>query len=513
MSIKRIDVEPNTPEWLAMRGDGFACASEAPAVMGVSSYMTRQQLLDKKSFQRGGLVIDSATVSDFQQKLFNKGHATEAAARAILEAELDEDFYQLSYVNDTYNFWSSLDGVTLDGKVIFEHKLWNAALAESVNNGIVPDSHKWQLVHQLITTGADRVIFMTSDGTTDNRAMCEFVLTNDDKSRLIAGWEQFCKDLESHQVATPKEVVKQDIQQLPELNVIVEGIIRESNAEAWVTYALNEIEVINSIVAIDSDTEFDNAKHNAKTLRGFQDTAKKGAQGIIDQIAPLRDTIDTLKGVEESARKGALNLENLVKKENVRTRTDRINSAKVDLQEHVKALRLPPINVKADFEGAIKGKSNLASIENAIATTLANAKIEVKLIADLIESNNAAFDNSYRHLFPDYDQLVCAEQFLTVVENRVLKEQQRKADEEKAQAEREQKIRNEAEREKQAAVDAEKTSLEREQAEKAKDKERVSQKRREAKEALMALSIDEETAKKIILAISQGKIPNIKMEY
>ena len=191
------DIKQGTPEWLELRIGSFN-ASEAPMMMGVSSYGTRSQLLDlKKSGNR-------QPISEFQQSLFDRGHAAEEKTRAILEVSTGQDFSPItaSVQVDGMLLLASLDGITDDGKTIFECKLWNEKLVNSVSNGIVPESHKWQLVHQLIVTQAEKVIFVVSDGTEENMVQCEFTLTMFDEDALIDGWKQFDIDLQSH-VITP----------------------------------------------------------------------------------------------------------------------------------------------------------------------------------------------------------------------------------------------------------------------------------------------------------------------
>ena len=197
--MKIHEEKQGSPEWLKLRATAF-CASEAPAMMGVSPYMTRSQLLDMK---KSG---NPPPVSEHQQRLFDRGHATEESARVITETQISDELYAITAsstitINGIY-LLASLDGITNDGKTIFEHKLWNGQLAASVASGTVPDSHKWQLVQQLIVTGAEKVIFVVSDGTEENRVQCDFYLNDDDKTALIDGWKLFDTDLQSH-VITP----------------------------------------------------------------------------------------------------------------------------------------------------------------------------------------------------------------------------------------------------------------------------------------------------------------------
>ena len=61
--------------------------------------------------------------------------------------------------------------------------------------------------------------------------------------------------------------------------------------------------------------------------------------------------------------------------------------------------------------------------------------------------------------------------------------------------------------------EAEKAASEKAEAERLANREHVSKIRREAKEALMYWGLTEETAKKIVMAINDGKIPHVKITY
>ena len=110
------NVTQGTDPWHALRANYFT-ASEAPAMMGASKYLSRGDLLAQK---KTGIVPE---VSATQQKLFDRGHETEALARVIIEAQLGEDLFPV--VATEGNLLASVDGMDMLGTVLFEHKLWN----------------------------------------------------------------------------------------------------------------------------------------------------------------------------------------------------------------------------------------------------------------------------------------------------------------------------------------------------------------------------------------------------
>ena len=114
------DVQQGSPEWHALRAQHF-CASEAAAMMGVSPYMTRSELLRQKAT---GIIpeVDAAT-----QRRFDDGHATEAAFRPVVERIIGEDLYPvvgtLEYTG--LPLLASFDGLTMDWQTGYEHKRIN----------------------------------------------------------------------------------------------------------------------------------------------------------------------------------------------------------------------------------------------------------------------------------------------------------------------------------------------------------------------------------------------------
>ena len=135
--------------WHAYRATHFN-ASDAPAMLGISPYKTRTQLLHEL---HTGLApeVDAAT-----QSRFDAGHAAEAAARPIAEQEVGEDLYPV--VGSEGKLSASFDGLTMDGRIVWEHKLMNVDLADSLSRGIIPDSYRPQLEQQLMVSGADSTI-------------------------------------------------------------------------------------------------------------------------------------------------------------------------------------------------------------------------------------------------------------------------------------------------------------------------------------------------------------------
>lgn len=189
------NVTQGSPEWHALRA-GFFTASEAPAMMGASKYQTRADLLQQKKTR---LAED---VSPQKQALFNRGHAAEAAARLIVEEMIGEELYPVTASRD--QLLASMDGMNMAETVLFEHKLWNASLAAQVRAGELEPHYYWQLEQQLWVSGAERVIFVCSDGTRRNFVHMDYRPVPGRAEALLAGWRQFGTELQGFEPVAPR---------------------------------------------------------------------------------------------------------------------------------------------------------------------------------------------------------------------------------------------------------------------------------------------------------------------
>jgi predicted phage-related endonuclease len=478
-------------------------ASEANALMGTSMYSTRTELLRQK---KSGIVKD---VSPNQQRLLDKGHAEEAMARPIAEEIVGQDFYPtVGYIEiDDMRLLASFDGITLDDETLFEHKLYNDALAASVADGIVPDSHLWQLEQQLLVSGANRVLFMVSDGTEGNCAWCYYTAQEGYAEKLIAAWRQFKSDLETFELEPEIIPAKaESVMALPALAIQVGGAISiQSNLSLFGDRLKSFIEETNA--KPENDQDFANLEQACKVLKEAEDALKQAESNALAQTSGVDDMRRTVAYLADLARSNRLTFEKLVKSEKENRKAQIVADARNHLFEHHQRIQADlPVSFThsvVNFADAIKGKKTLSSMQDAVSTMLANAKIEADTLARELREKHAWYvqtvvnekdRTSYNFLFPDLAQLIYkpADDFKAVVSNRIAqhKEQERikAALAAKAQAEREERIRKEAEAKAQReAVDREKQIAE-EAAR--KERERI-QTEQDAKEKLVSKDIKE----------------------
>jgi len=200
-----VDLDQGTPEWRNWRDEHWG-ASDANKLMGSST--KRSTLLHEKATGEKEQ-FDKRTLERFA-----KGHRSEAAARPIVERKLEQPLATLCGVIEPHQFpegtpenvintlsiklSASFDGITSDGKLIWEHKDENQKLIESLDRGLVPATHYWQLEHQLLVSGAEKAIMCCSDGTAENMHMAWYTSKPERRAKLIDAWMQFSRDVENY---------------------------------------------------------------------------------------------------------------------------------------------------------------------------------------------------------------------------------------------------------------------------------------------------------------------------
>lgn len=451
------DLVQGSPEWYEFRANHYG-ASEAPAMMGKSKYQSRTELIEAKKF--GAKEVDPAT-----QRLFDAGHEAEAKAIAIAEEIIGEPLFPVTGSLPGTKLSASFDGLTMDNSIAWEHKLWNVELVKAIEAGELPEHYTIQMDQQLEVSGADKVLFMCSDGTADNCAWCWYLPP--DLSYLEPGWTQFEQDLAEYEhTPEPVPIEIKSIDDLPSLRINVTGMVQSSNLKIYEDQANQFIESINTDLQTDED--FANAENLAKFCKDAEkeiEAAKKAALAQTEDIDQLFRAIDKIK---EDMRQKRLQIEKKVKTKKENIKRDIVAAAQDKLREHMRELSEKcgvMIGHNADFAGAMKGKRTLTSLRDACDTELARAKIAANERHALVMQNRKAMPEDYTFLFSDFAQIALQghEQFLTLVESRITIHKQREAErlaeqnriqeaEAKAKAEREVREKLEAERKKEEAA-------------------------------------------------------------
>lgn len=427
-----------SPEWLAVRSKHF-CASEAAAMLGVSRYSSRAELLQQKST---GLAEE---VGPDKQRLFDRGHAAEAKARPIAEQIIGEELCPVIGVKDVEGLplLASFDGLTFMGDVAWENKLPNASLVDQVCSDRL-EPHYWaQLEHQILVSGAARVLFTASDGTPENTHHCWYTSQPDRRQQIIDGWRQFQSDLAAWkpQAVEVKPAGKAP-DTLPALRIEVSGQVTASNLAEFKATALTAINAVNRDLVTDQD--FADAEKAVKWCADVEDRLAAAKQHALSQTADIDALFRTMDDISAEAKRVRLDLDKLVKARKDAIRVEIVAEHQRELQAHVDGLnqelhaRWVPTPA-ADFAGAIKGKRTLASIREACSVVVAAAKIVANQQAERFKANRASMvidGRDWAHLFPDFAQVgsKSAEDFDALLQLRIGKHEEA---ERQAQAARE----------------------------------------------------------------------------
>jgi len=436
------DCAQGSDAWHALRAKHFT-ASEASAMLGVSKYQTRADLLKRKAT---GLAeeVDAGT-----QRRFDAGHAVEAAARPIVESHLGDDLYPITMTADVNGLplLASMDGLTMLGDTGWETKLLNQDLRADVEAGTLHEHYTVQMEQQLMVSGADRVYFTTTDGTPENTFGVWYESNPALRERIVAGWQQFAKDVAAY-VPAPEAVkpAGKAPDALPALRIEVTGMVTASNLAAFREHALAVFGGINTDLQTDAD--FADAERTVKWCKEVEDRLDAAKQHALSQTASIDELFRTIDAIKEEARQKRLTLDKLVKAEKENRKAEIVSEARKAFADHWSALCrrvggewIPAVGVSY-FADAIKGLKSLGSMRDKASTALAHAKIEANAVADCIDANRKLVEDM--SLMPDFAQ-VCTkapDDFAALYAMR--KQQRADAEAKRLEAERE-KIRREEE--------------------------------------------------------------------
>jgi putative phage-type endonuclease len=448
------DVQQGTGPWLRLR-ESYFTASEAPAALGVSRYVTRAELLRRKH-TGVGTEPDAATLGRFEA-----GHAAEARARPLAEAEVG-DLYPVTMTAEVegLHLLASLDGLTMDDDIVWETKLWNEELAAAVRAGELPEHYTVQMDQELLVSGASRCLFTCTDGTPERFVSCWYETTPERRYALVDGWKRFAADLAAYvlpEAAAPAPVGKAP-ETLPALRIEVTGAVTASNLAEFKSTALGAIRSVNRELKTDQD--FADAERAVRWCADVESRLKAAKEHALSQTADIDALFKALDDIGAEARTVRLDLDKLVARRKTEVKEGAVARARRAFDEHVASVnaelnpfRLPAI--AADFAGTIKGLKSLASMQDKLDALLATVKIAADAEARAIRANQATFAAQaagFEFLFADIGQLVykAADDFAAVLQARIAAHK----------AAEDRKAREKAEAEERAAALAESARLE-----------------------------------------------------
>jgi len=415
-------------QWHAHRASHFN-ASDAAAMLGISAYKTRNQLLREKAT---GLTdeVDAQT-----QARFDKGHEYEALARPWAEEIIGAELYPvvLAGEHEDMRLSASLDGLTMLEDVSFEHKSLNADLSESLDVGEIPAQYHPQLEMGLMLSGAERCLFMASSGIKDELRYAWYEPDLALRERIVAGWHQFAADLASY---TPTEVdikpAANTAEALPSVSVQVSGAIAIRDNLPAFEVALRDFIDNRLIRNPETDQDFANLESQIKALKNAEVALDAAEAQMLAQV----ESVDAAKRMKDMLHKltrdNRLMAEKLLAARKDTIRAEIVADGRNSMADHINALNdrigralMPPVPV--DFAGVIKGKRTLDSMRDAVGTELARCKIEANAVADRITINLRMLNEhpDLAFLFSDVATLALKEtEFVAMaVKNRIAEHQ------------------------------------------------------------------------------------------
>lgn len=459
--MKIINVTQGSPEWLAHRMDARN-ASEAPVVLGQSSKISRNALIEAKAT---GIERD---IPDFvREVIFANGHKVEGMAGPMAEEIIGDELFPVVAISDDGYLSASYDGLTMGEETGWECKQWNEDKAQMVREGVLPPEDAGQVWQQL-AVGAKRVLYMITDGTPEQCVHMMVEATGEEDKKLRAAWAQFDEDKANYQ---PREKAPQvtgtATEDLPAVSVQVSGdlsiVDNFDRFESALKHFIDEVLVREP----KTDQDFADLEQQIKTLKKAEDALDAAENQLLAQV----EAVDTAKKRKEMlhklARDNRLTKEKLVKAKKQTIKLEIARDADKAVGEHERKVEatldgyaLPRTNT--DFNAAMKGKRTITTLQDAADNEVARAKIAINEAADLIRANAKTIaDAGYEFLFADRQQLALKDSELVKLEvaNRInnhKREEERRLEAERQRIASEEKAK--AERQAQQKADAEKTA-------------------------------------------------------
>ena len=398
-----IEHQQGSEAWLQYRARSLN-ASELAAVMGMSSYATRADILKQKAT---GIVpeVDAAT-----QRRFDDGHRFEGIARRWAEEMIGEDLYPvvLAAEVDGLSLSASLDGQTMTGEITFEHKTGRADLLASLEAGAIPDEYHPQLEQGLLLSGASRCLFMASSGERESMRFAWYESRPDLRAKIIPTWKQFQADLAAYvppAASAVEKIVAEPVESLPAPVVQVFGQLTLQDNFKVFEERLHHFLEHRLIREPKSDEDFVNLDAQIKAMKQAREALGAAEAQMLAQVQPVDRAKKTKDMLDKLLQQNVSMAERLLKDEKERRKGDIVAAGAKGLADHIAALNqrlgkpyMP--QVPADFGGVIRGLKSLASMEDKVATELARAKIAASEIAGRIQENlNTLRELASEHAF------------------------------------------------------------------------------------------------------------------
>lgn len=227
LPFTRLNLEQGTPEWLEARRSKVT-ASKIPAILGLpDAYGTPLTTFEEMV---NGTVEQ---ISSFKQRLFDKGHQTEAVLREFFDGQQGSKFKPAVILSTEYpDLLASLDGISEDSHEILEAKYVGAKHLDQIVDGTVKNAHWWQMQAQLLISGAFVCHYLAADDS--GRAAHSQIYPDPEAFKaILAATDGFMKRVRSGEIPEPgeRDWVQVDAEMLAEEYVKLEQMIEKATAD------------------------------------------------------------------------------------------------------------------------------------------------------------------------------------------------------------------------------------------------------------------------------------------
>lgn len=378
-----------SPEWHAYR-DTHKNASDAPAMMGVSPYKTRSELLREYA---------TGVSKGIYKPLADKGHGFEALARPMAEKIIGKALYPVVGSDGEYS--ASFDGIPAMEDVPWEHKSLNdslrACLPEWTEGGEIyamPDDmpmvYQIQMEQQAMVSKCERILFTASTWNGDTLVEarhCWYTPDLELRKAIVDGWAQFDKDVAAYEPpAVEVKLQGRTPENLPALRIELTGSVTASNLAEYKAHALEVIEGINTDLQTDQD--FADADKTTKWCDDIEKRLAAAKDYALGQTASIAEALQMIDDIIAASREKRLSLSKLVKSRKDDIKAEKIAAASLAFAQHVDGLNkeIAPLKIdglfsQPNFIEAAKNKRTLTSLQDALDSELATAKIATDNVA------------------------------------------------------------------------------------------------------------------------------------
>lgn len=398
-----------SPEWHAHRAAHYN-ASDAPAMMGVSPYKKRSDLI--REYATGAV----GEIDPHTQTLFNDGHRFEALTMPLAEEIIGEDLYPIT--GTLGELGASFDGLTMAHDIAWENKTLNNDIRAAQTAADLGLHLRIQMEQQLFVSGATKALFTATkwDESGNLIEKVEFWYVPDYvlRDQIIAGWGQFKLDVTAYQHVEVLPAITADVVlALPSLSIRVMGEMSlQSNLPE---FGVRLKAFIGDIVTEPkTDQDFANAENAIKILKEAEEALDRAESAALAQTV----SIDEMRKLKEMywnlSRDTRLMMEKVVKIRKETIRVEMLNKARTDADAYIADLNarigkpyMPAI--AHDFPGVMKSQKTVTSLQNKVDTELSQFKSRADAVFKTIMFNITTLRElapEHHFLFADSAQIV-----------------------------------------------------------------------------------------------------------